>query len=109
MRSQGLNKVLNSAKPLDLVWDLKTFRNEKSVSYEKRFAQIEYEYGDEKYSSVNHGTGKEETPEKLSYVAFKQHFFTSILSTEKPFETSKLQSDDLVKDETIDTVFTKTI
>lgn len=108
VRSQGLNKVLNSAKPLDLQWDLKTNRNEKSVSIERRFAQIEYEYGDEKYSSVSaNGVGKEETPEKVSYVAFKQHFFTTILSTDKPFEKSKLQSDDLVKDEKIDTNYIK--
>ncbi|WP_316635495.1 membrane protein insertase YidC [uncultured Flavobacterium sp.] len=107
IRSQGLNKVLNSSKPLDLVWDLKTNRNEKSVSIEKRFAQIEYEYGDEKFSSVSHGVGKEDTPVKVKYVAFKQHFFTTILSTDKPFETSKLQSDDLVKDEKIDTTYIK--
>ncbi|MBF4505840.1 membrane protein insertase YidC [Flavobacterium sp. JLP] len=107
IRSQGLNKVLNAAKPLDLVWDLKTYRNEKSVSIEKRYAQIEYEYGDEKYSSVNHGVGKEETPEKVSYIAFKQHFFAAILSTDKAFEKSKLQSDDLVKDENIDTTYIK--
>jgi YidC/Oxa1 family membrane protein insertase len=108
IRSQGLNKVLNSSKPLDLVWDLKTYRNEKSVAYDNRFTELDYEYGDEKYSNVsNHGQGKEETPEKVSYIAFKQHFFTTILSTDKPFEKSKLQSDDLVKDEKIDTVFTK--
>jgi len=107
VRSQGLNKVLNSSKPLDLQWDLKSYRNEKSVSIEKRYAQLEYEYGDEKYSSVNSGVGKEDTPEKVSFIAFKQHFFAAILSTDKPFETSKLQSDDLVKDETIDTTFVK--
>ena len=108
VHSQGLNKVINSSKPLNLEWNLKTYRNEKSISYENRYAQIEYEYEDEKYSSVsNHGQGKEETPEKVSYIAFKQHFFTTILSTDKPFEKSKLQSDDLVKDEKIDTVFTK--
>lgn len=107
VRSQGLNKVLNSSKPLDLQWDLKSYRNEKSVSIEKRYAQLEYEYGDEKYSSVSLGTGKEDTPDKVSFVAFKQHFFTVILATDKPFEKSKLQSDDLVKDETIDTTFIK--
>ncbi|OXA73380.1 membrane protein insertase YidC [Flavobacterium aquidurense] len=107
VRSQGLNKVLNSSKPLDLQWDLKSYRNEKSVSIEKRYAQLEYEYGDEKYSSVSLGTGKEDTPDKVSFVAFKQHFFTVILATDRPFEKSKLQSDDLVKDETIDTTFIK--
>lgn len=107
VRSQGLNKVLNSAKPLDLQWDLKSYRNEKSVSIEKRYAQLEYEYGDEKYSSVSLGVGKEDTPEKVSYIAFKQHFFTAILSTDKAFEKSKLQSDDLVKDEKLDTTYIK--
>jgi YidC/Oxa1 family membrane protein insertase len=107
VRSQGLNKVLNSSKPLDLVWDLKSYRNEKSVSIEKRYAQLEYEYGDEKYSYVSAGVGKEDTPEKVSYIAFKQHFFSAILATDKPFEKSKLQSDELVKDEVIDTTFIK--
>ena len=108
VRTQGLNKVINTSKPLDLVWDLKTFRNEKSISYENRYAQVEYEYGDEKYSSVSaQGVGKEETPEKVSYIAFKQHFFASILSTDKAFDKSKLQSDNLVIDEKVDTVFTK--
>ncbi|QOG01830.1 membrane protein insertase YidC [Flavobacterium sp. MDT1-60] len=107
VRSQGLNKVLNSSKPLDLQWDLKSYRNEKSVSIEKRYALLEYEYGDEKYNYLNTGVGKEDTPEKVSYIAFKQHFFTAILATDKPFEKSKLQSDDLVKDEVIDTTFVK--
>lgn len=108
IRSQGLNRVLNSAKPADLQWDLKTYRNEKSVSYENRYAQIDFKYEESKYNNVaSRGQGKEETPAKVSFVAFKQHFFATILSTEKPFETSKLQSDDLVKDEKIDTVFTK--
>ncbi|MET0944826.1 MAG: membrane protein insertase YidC, partial [Flavobacterium sp.] len=107
VRSQGLNKVLNSSKPLDLQWDLKSYRNEKSVSIEKRYALLEYEYDDEKSNYVSSGVGKEDTPEKVSYIAFKQHFFAAILATDKPFEKSKLQSDDLVKDEVIDTTFVK--
>lgn len=107
VRSQGLNKVLNSGKPLDLVWDLKSYRNEKGISIEKRYAQLEYEYGDKKYNYVSDGVGKEDTPEKVSYIAFKQHFFTAILATDKPFEKSKLQSDALIKDESIDTTFVK--
>ena len=48
IRSQGLNKVLNTAKPLDLEWNLKTFRNEKSIAYENRYTEIDYEYEDRK-------------------------------------------------------------
>ena len=107
LRSQGLNKVLNTAKPLDLEWDLKTYRNEKSISYENRYTEIYFEYEEGKIDYVGQGKEKEENPEKASFVAFKQHFFSAILLSDKPFATAKLQSHDLVNDETIDTVYTK--
>ena len=107
LRSQGLNKVLNTAKPLDLEWSLKTFRNEKSISYENRYTEIYFQYEDNKIDYVAQGEDKEEISTKASFVAFKQHFFSTILLTDKPFETAKLHSNNLVNDETIDTVYTK--
>jgi len=108
VRSQGLNTVINSSKPVDLEWDLKTYRNEISIAYENRFADIRYEYEDGKDNNVNGaGKDKEETPEKVSYIAYKQHFFSTILLTKTPFATSKLHSDNLVNDEKKDTIFTK--
>jgi len=107
VRSQGLNTVLNTSKPLDLEWNLKTYRNEKSIAYENRFAEIRFDYEDGKHDYVGAGNDKEETPKKVDYVAYKQHFFSSILLTKTPFETAKLHSNNLVKDEKIDTVFTK--
>jgi len=107
LRSQGLNKVLNTAKPLDLEWSLKTYRNEKSISYENRYTEIYFEHEDGKIDYAGLGKVEDENPSSTTYVAFKQHFFTSILLTDKPFKTAKLHSDDLVNDEKIDTVFTK--
>ena len=108
IRSQGLNTVLNTSSPIDLEWDLKTYRNEKSVVYENRFADIRYEYEDGKDNNVS-GAGKDksETPEKVSYIAYKQHFFSTILLTKTPFATSKLHSDNLINDAKVDTTFTK--
>jgi YidC/Oxa1 family membrane protein insertase len=107
VHSQGLNKVLNTSKPLDLQWSMQTFRNEKSISYENRYTEVYFEHQDGKIDYVGQGENKEEIAENTSFVAFKQHFFSTILLTEKPFATSKLVSNDLVKDEAIDTVFTK--
>ena len=107
VRSQGLNNVLNTTKPADLEWDLKSYRNEKSVTYENQNAEIYFEYEDGKIDYVGQGKDKEETPEKTSFIAYKQHFFSSILLTDKPFETAKIQSSDLVNDVKVDTVFTK--
>jgi YidC/Oxa1 family membrane protein insertase len=107
VRSQGLNKVLNTSKPLDLEFDTKSFRNEKSISYENRYAEIYFEHEGDKINYVGQGKDKEETPEKVNYIAFKQHFFSAILLTNTPFATSKLHSTNLVNDETKDTIFTK--
>lgn len=107
IHSQGLNTVLNTAKPIDLEWDLKTYRNERSVSYENRYAEIYFEHEGGKIDYVGQGKSKEENPEKPTFIAYKQHFFSSILLTKTPFATAKLHSDDLVKDQKIDTVFTK--
>ncbi len=107
VRSQGLNKVLNIAQPLDFEFDMKTFRNEKSISYENRYAEIYFEHEEDKIDYVGQGKDKEETPEKVSYIAFKQHFFSSILLTNTPFATSKLYSTNLVNDEAVDTTYTK--
>jgi YidC/Oxa1 family membrane protein insertase len=107
LRSQGLNKVLNTTKPLDLEWSMKTYRNENSISYENRYTEVYFEHKEGKIDYVGQGQEKHEDATKTSFVAFKQHFFTSILLTDKPFETSKLQSNNLVHDEKIDTVFTK--
>jgi YidC/Oxa1 family membrane protein insertase len=107
LRSQGLNKVLNTAKPLDLEWSLKTYRNEKSISYENRYTEVYFEHEEGKIDYVGQGQDKDEDSNKTSYVAFKQHFFSTILLTDKPFETAKLKSNNLVHDEEIDTTFTK--
>ncbi|MCF6130403.1 membrane protein insertase YidC [Flavobacterium sp. AS60] len=107
IHSQGLNTILNTSKPIDLQWDLKSYRNEKSISYENRYAEIYFEYEDGKIDYVGQGKDKEENPEKATYIAFKQHFFSTILLTKTPFEKAKLHSNDLVNDEKKDTIFTK--
>ena len=107
VHSQGLNKVLNTAKPLDLQWSMKTYRNEKSISYENRYTEVYFEHKEGKIDYVGQGENKEENAENATFVAFKQHFFSTILLTDKPFATSKLVSNNLVNDEAIDTIYTK--
>lgn len=107
LRSQGLSKVLNTSKPADLEWDMKTYRNEKSVTYENQNAEIYFEYQDGKIDYVGQGKDKEENPVKTTFIAYKQHFFSSILMTSTPFETAKIHSASLVNDVKKDTVFTK--
>lgn len=108
IRSQGLAQIVDTSKPMDLEWMMKTYRNEKSVSYENRYTKVVYEYEGGKDNSLSEGSKLDDaTAEDVSYIAFKQHFFTSVLLTDTPFKKAQMTSENLVKDEKVDTLFTK--
>ncbi|MFD0990870.1 membrane protein insertase YidC [Mariniflexile jejuense] len=107
IRSQGLSDVFNSSQPINLDWKLKTYRHAKSISYENRYTEVVFEYEDGKDDYLGQKAFSDDTAEDVTYVAFKQHFFTSILLADTPFKTATLESRNLVKNEDIDTVFTK--
>ena len=104
IRSQGLSNVINSAQALNLDWNLKSFRNEKSFYAENMYTWYYYRAKDDvDYLSKD----DEETEQDLDWVAFKQHFFTAILKTDTPFSSAQISSKDLVEDEDIDTVYAR--
>mgnify|MGYP003639397726 FL=1 len=107
IQSQGLSKVLSAAKPLNLEWDLKAYSNEKSLTTENRYSEMYYEYEDGKSDYLGQSTDKTENAENVSYIAYKQHFFSSILLTDVPFEKAELYTNNLVGGDNVDTTFTK--
>lgn len=107
IRSQGLENVINPSKAIDLEWQLKSYRNEKSISYENRYTELVFEYENGKDDYLNAAKDSEDEAIDVSYIAFKQHLFTSILLTDTPFKTAKFKSDNLVEDTEKDTIFTK--
>ncbi|MFC6858825.1 membrane protein insertase YidC [Zunongwangia atlantica] len=106
IRSQGLASTFNASQPINLNWELKGYRHSKSISYENKYTVLAYEYEGDKYDDLGHGDD-EETDEDISYIAYKQHFFSSILLTDTPFKNARFQSNNLVEDEEVDTTFTK--
>ncbi|GAA3626233.1 membrane protein insertase YidC [Flavivirga jejuensis] len=107
IRSQGLSDVINSSQAVNLDWNLKTYRHAKSISYENRYTEVVFEYEDGKDDYLGQQEQTDDTAEDVSYVAFKQHFFTSILLADAPFKTASFESRNLVQDEEVDTVYTK--
>ncbi|WLD22850.1 membrane protein insertase YidC [Flavobacterium dauae] len=102
IKSVGLSSVLNTATPAELAWQLKATRNEKSNTYENRYAEIVYEYDGGKDDYLNPAKTTTEDAKEVTYVAFKQHLFTSVLLTETPIKTAKLSQENLVKEENDD-------
>ncbi len=107
IQSQGLNGVINSSQEINLNWKLKGLRHDKSISYENRYTRLTYQYDGDRIDKLSPAGEDEELVEDVSWISFRQHFFSSILVTEKPFKTAILSTEDLVKDEAVDTVSTK--
>ncbi|PZW39158.1 YidC/Oxa1 family membrane protein insertase [Mesonia algae] len=106
IRSNGLSNVINKDN-IQLDWKLKAYRHAKSISYENRYTEILWEYEGDKDDYTGQGDNDDAEDEEISWIAFKQHFFNSILLTDAPFERAKFVSKNLVQDEEVDTVFTK--
>ena len=104
IRSQGLSNIINSSQAINLDWKLKGFRHAKSISYENRYTDVHYDYEDGKADYTRDG---EDDIEDVSWVGYKQHFFSSVLLTDTRFKNVKVKTENLVEDETIDTLYTK--
>ncbi|WP_298427163.1 membrane protein insertase YidC [uncultured Kordia sp.] len=98
VRSQGLNGVVNASQPINMEWKLKTFRHAKSVTYENRYTDLHYEYDGGKDSYLGQAT-EEEKVSDVTWLGYKQHFFTSILLTDTAFKTATLSTDNIVDSE----------
>ena len=105
VRSQGLSNVINAANPINLDWSLDGFRHEKSLKTENTMYSYFYFKSEEDVDYVN--AGNSDVINDVDWVSYKQHFFSSSLLTEKPFDNATVTSTSLVLNEEIDTVFTK--
>ena len=107
VRSQGLSGTFNSNQAANFEWDLKALRQDQSITFENRYTRLSYEYDGDKTSKLSQAGEDEEDLENVSWISYRQHFFSSILVPDSPLKKARISSFDLVDDETIDTVYTK--
>ncbi len=107
VRSQGLSGTFNSNQAANFEWDLKALRQDQSITFENRYTRLSYEYDGDKTSKLSQAGEDEEDLENVSWISYRQHFFSSILVPDSPLKKARISSFNLVDDETIDTVYTK--
>ncbi len=107
VKTQGLEDVINMSQPIYLDWKFIGYRHAKSITYENRYSRLTYEHEDAKHSKLSPTGDDDELETNVTWMNFRQHFFSSMLLTDTPFREVALSSRDLVKDEEIDTVYTK--
>ncbi|MBT8280452.1 MAG: membrane protein insertase YidC [Muriicola sp.] len=107
LRSQGLNNIFNDNQPINLNWRLKGIRHNKSIQYGNRYTRLTYNHEDGKVSKLSETSDDEETEIDVKWLSYRQHFFSSILTTNTPFESAELTSKNLVEEESKEARFTK--
>ena len=107
IRSQGLGNVFNTSQPIQLTWKAEGLRHEKSMKYENQHTALYFEKDGDKVDYLSVGGDDSEKEENVTWVGFKQHFFSSILITDKAFKVAELDSKNVFKDEETDTTITK--
>ncbi len=107
IQTQGLGNIINTSTPAEAFWQLKAHRKAKSISYENRYTEMLWDYENGKDDYLGQGSLAEDDAREVTWIAYKQHFFTSVLLTDTPFKTAHFTSENLVEDEEIDSLYTK--
>ena len=108
IKTQGLENIINTTQPIYLDWNFIGYRQAKSISYENRYSRLTYEYENgDKHSKLSPASDDNELEKNVTWMNFRQHFFSSMLLTDTAFKEVALSSIDLVKDEEVDTLYTK--
>ncbi len=102
VRSHGLKNIISQAEPVKLHWKLKSYHYDKSFFFEKRFSEAVWQYEGNKISDDRSG---ESTAKDISWLAYRQHFFSSILLNDNPFQKGKIKIEEFDEEKTAE--FTK--
>ena len=104
IRSSGLNVQPET----DLYWGLDGFRHALSADYENRYTQLTYQYDGDKVQALSAMGEDDDKDKEVSWISYRQHFFSMILIPITQFESIYVESSSLMNpDSSDDSVFLK--
>jgi YidC/Oxa1 family membrane protein insertase len=105
--SSNLQSLVDASELNRLEWNLKSFRNSKSVEYENRYTELTYGYENDKVNELSITGSDEEKVDEIQWISYKQHFFNSILIPDNKIDNVFLKSENLVQSEDKKEKYTK--
>ena len=105
--AEGIEGALDPSIPAAFSWHMDGFRHAKSAQYENRYTQLAYNHKSEKYSTLSAAGDDDEYLENVGWVSYRQHFFSSILIPENPFEVATVTSASITEEEEEESEFLK--
>ena len=105
--AEGIENALDTAIPATFSWTMDGFRHAKSAQYENRYTQLAYRHENDRYSTLSASGDDQDDEKDVAWVSYRQHFFSSILIPEHPFERVTLTSADITDEEVEASAFLK--
>ena len=105
--AEGIENALDTAIPAAFTWNMDGFRHAKSAQYENRYTQLAYRHENDKYSTLSASGDDDDKEKAVEWVSYRQHFFSSILIPEQPFEQALLSATDMTDEEVESSAFLK--
>ena len=107
IKTEGMQRLLNSGTPPQLDWKTTAFRNSISIDYENRYTEFTFGYEEDRVDYLSLSGEDQETREGIRWISYRQHFFSAILIPEAPISSATLTSVNLASDEAFEEKFTK--
>ena len=86
-------KLASTNKHVDIEWSQRARQLEKGYTYENRLAELTYKRAGEGTDNLSaNGDDQEDVVEPVTWIAFKNQFFSSVLITDANFEKTSLAS-----------------
>jgi YidC/Oxa1 family membrane protein insertase len=91
IKPTGLDGIIANTSSIDLDWAINTRKQELSMASERLYSTVWYNTTDSKVDDISENKDDQKTIEgKLNWVAFKAHFFSSVLISKDGFSKSTL-------------------
>ena len=107
IKTEGMQRLLNSGTPPQLDWKTTAFRNSISIDYENRYTEFTFGYEEDRVDYLSLSGEDQETRGGIRWISYRQHFFSAILIPEAPISSATLTSVNLASDEALEEKFTK--
>ena len=93
IQAVGMNgKLASTNNHIDIEWKQKARQIEKGYTYENRLAQLTYKTDDDVEEMSATGDDSEDVKETVTWVAFKNQFFSAVMISDAGFNDTKLNS-----------------
>ena len=74
-KTLGLENLVDTYRPPEVIWTTDVYRNSRSIDYENRYTEFTFGYEEDRVDYLSLNGDDQETREGIRWVSYRQHFF----------------------------------